>query len=72
MRQKIKVYTTNTYYTAFTIETGDMDVARWTGRQGSLLCSTQVFVTFDLSKVRYRLCNRPTDITVDYSRDVIR
>ncbi len=49
-----------------------MDVARWTGRQGSLLCSTKVFVTFDLSKVRYHLSKRPTDITVDYSRDVIR
>ena len=49
-----------------------MDVARWTGRQGSLLCSTKVFVTFDLSKVRYHLSKRPTDVTVDYSRDVIR
>ncbi len=48
-----------------------MDVARWTGRQGNLLCSTKVFVTFDLSKVRYRLSKRPTDITVNYSRDVI-
>ncbi|WP_213070086.1 hypothetical protein, partial [Acinetobacter baumannii] len=66
-----KVYTTNTYYTAFTIVTGDMDVARWTGRQGSLLYSTKVFVTFDLSKVRYRLSKRPTVITVNYSRDVI-
>ncbi len=49
-----------------------MDVARWTGRQGSLLCSTKVFVTFDLSKVRYRLYNKLTDITVNYSRDGIR
>ncbi|MCT9491532.1 hypothetical protein KTJ06_18255, partial [Acinetobacter baumannii] len=60
------------YYTAFTIVRGDMDVARWTGRQGSLLCSTKVFVTFDLSKVRYRLYNKLTDITVNYSRDGIR
>ncbi|BCA99302.1 hypothetical protein ATCC19606_16380 [Acinetobacter baumannii] len=72
MRLKGKIYTTNTYYTAFTIVTGDMDVARWTGRHGSLLCSTKVFVTFDLSKVRYRLYNRPMDITINYSCDVIR
>ncbi len=32
-----------------------MDVVRWTGRQGSLLCSTMGFVTFALSKVRHYL-----------------
>ena len=71
MRLKGKVYTTNTYYTAFTIVTGDMDVARWTG--GMEASSVQQrFCYFDLSKVRYRLYNRPTDITVNYSCDVIR
>ncbi|SSV83067.1 Uncharacterised protein [Acinetobacter baumannii] len=45
----------------------------WIGRVFDLIYySPKVFVTFDLSKVRYRLYNRPMDITINYSCDVIR
>ncbi len=43
------------FFSYLTIVTGDIDVARWTGGQGSLLCSTMGFVTFALSKVRHCL-----------------